>query len=68
MTGPNQADAYQAAVTQELQMQRSFLGDRAVNLAAELASVRFELQKAQARIAELEAQQEQKEFDLTSGK
>lgn len=64
MTGPNQAEAaHQAAITQELQMQRSFLGDRAVNLAAELAGVKLQLQQAQAKIAQLESAQEP-ELDL----
>lgn len=44
----------QGALLEEMQKQRGFLGDRAVNLAAELAAKSAELEMALARIAALE--------------
>lgn len=67
MTGPNQTDAvHQAAITEELQIQRAFFGDRAVNLAAELAGTKLQLQQALAKIARLESAQEP-ELGLEAG-
>lgn len=42
------------ALINELANQRSMLGDRAAELAAELAQVKVELHAAKARIADLE--------------
>lgn len=56
MSEPNQI--HQTAQIEELQLQRAFLGDRAVNLASELASVRQQLAQALAQIAKLETSRE----------
>ncbi len=42
------------AMLQELSVQRFILGDRAANIAVELAEARAEIEKLNARIAELE--------------
>lgn len=44
----------------ELTIQRATLGDRAANMAGELAVTRHQLQIAQERIAELEKQLQEK--------
>lgn len=49
----------QAALLEELQTQRSFFGDRAVNLAAELAIKNAELSQAMARIKALEKERDE---------
>ena len=50
----NETDVRTPALLEELRVQRAFLGDRAANLAAELAETRNELQMAMARIRALE--------------
>ena len=64
MTGQEQqifdpAEVRQAALLEEMQTQRGFLGDRAVNLAAELAIKHAELVQAMARVAALEKEREE---------
>jgi len=54
MTNPNPTDVRTPALLYELQEQRSFLGDRAANLAAELAESNQALELANARIRSLE--------------
>lgn len=49
----------QAALLEEMQTQRGFLGDRAVNLAADLAIKNVELSQAMARIAALEKERDE---------
>lgn len=43
----------------ELQDQRGFLGDRAVNMAAELEAMAVKLQMSEARVASLEKELEE---------
>ena len=54
----NQAEVRQAALLEELQTQRGFLGDRAANLAADLAIALATIEQQNAQIAGL-----QKELD-----
>lgn len=54
----DQNQIYHAAQIEELQLQRAFLGDRAVNLATELAGTKIQLEQALAKIAQLESTQE----------
>ena len=49
----------QGALLEELQTQRGFLGDRAVNLAAELAVKNAELEQAMAQIEALKKERDE---------
>lgn len=56
----SQTDLVKDAQIRELQTQRSFLGDRAANLAGDLAIAHHQLQAARTRITELEEQLKEK--------
>lgn len=55
----NETNLRSSAIMRELQEQRGFLGDRAANLAADLAEKENALQMAMARIRSLEKELEE---------
>lgn len=59
MQETNTTDVRVPAIMKELQEQRAFLGDRAANLAADLAEKENALQMAMARIRSLEKELEE---------
>jgi len=59
MQETNTTDVRVPAIMKELQEQRAFLGDRAANLAADLAEKENALEMAMARIRSLEKELEE---------
>lgn len=55
----NETDVRTPALLNELQQQRGFLGDRAANLAAELAETKNALELAMARVRALEKERDE---------